>query len=136
MGIAGPIWHYTPRGISRGGKEWQDLGALGVSGGRRLKSGEVGREPWRRWRSRSWTAVEGAGLSTEYYPKLTPREMLFRSGAINMLTVRVRDGPLHCEIELTVEQGYLLHELGFRQPGDYLPYLKPDHTIGSAELEW
>jgi transposase len=78
---------------------------------------------------------ERAGLSTEYYYKMTPREMLIRFGGIKMLLVRVRDGPPQCEIELTVEQGYLLHELGFRQPGHYLPHLKPDHTIGSAEYQ-
>ena len=49
-----------------------------------------------------------------------------------MLLVRVRDGPPQCEIELTVEQAYLLSELGFRQPGCFLPHLQPNHTIGSA----
>jgi transposase len=78
---------------------------------------------------------ERAGLSTEYYYKMTPREMLIRFGGIKMLRVRVRDGPPQCEIELTVEQGYLLQELGFRQPGYYLPHLNPDHAIGSAEYQ-
>jgi transposase len=76
---------------------------------------------------------ERAGLSTEHYHKLTPREMLWRFGAIKMLRVRTRDGPPQCAIELTVEQAYLLSELGFRQPGYYLPHLQPNHTIGSAE---
>jgi transposase len=76
---------------------------------------------------------ERAGLSTEHYHKMTPREMLWRFGTIKLLLVRVRDGPPQCQIELTVEQGYLLSELGFRQPGYFLPHLRPDHTIGSVE---
>ena len=76
---------------------------------------------------------ERAKLSTEYYPKMTPREMLIRFGAIKLLLVRVRDDPPQCELELTVEQGYLLHELGFRLPGEYLPHLRPDHAIGRAQ---
>ena len=74
-------------------------------------------------------AYDEAGLSTEYYPKLTPREMFFRFGALKMLTVRARDGPRQCEIQLTVEQNYLLHELGFAQPGRYLQHLQPDHSV-------
>ena len=76
---------------------------------------------------------ERAKLSTEYYPKMTPREMLIRFGAIKLLLVRVRDDPPQCELELTVEQGYLLHELGCRLPGEYLPHLRPDHAIGRAQ---
>jgi transposase len=77
---------------------------------------------------------ERAGLSTEYYHKLTPREMLWRFGSIKMLRVQTRDGPPQCEIELTVEQAYLLHELGFAPPGEYLTHLRPQHTVEGLQL--
>lgn len=76
---------------------------------------------------------ERAGLRTERYPKMTARELLHRFGVISMSIAQIRDGPTHCEINLSIEQAYLLNELGFPEPGSFLPTLKPDQTVGANE---
>ena len=76
---------------------------------------------------------ERAGLRTERYPKMTTRELLHRFGVISMSIAQIRDGPTQCEINLSIEQAYLLHELNFPEPGSFLPNSKPDQTVGANE---
>jgi transposase len=76
---------------------------------------------------------ERAGLRTERYPKMTARELLCRFGGILMGIAQIRDGPTFSEINLSIEQAYLLHELNFPDPGSFLPNLNPDQTVGANE---
>ena len=61
-----------------------------------------------------------AGLSTQYYHKLTAREMLYRFQGVYLKHVQVWGGPVYRELILSDEQRYILSELGFPEPTSYL----------------
>lgn len=64
--------------------------------------------------------AERAGLDTEYYHKMTAREMLFRFGAMNVQMVQARGHPPSYELHLSDEQQHILQQLTFPDPTIYI----------------
>ena len=67
---------------------------------------------------------ERAGLDTEYYHKMTAREMLFRFGAMDVQMVQARGHPPSYELHLSDEQQYILQQLAFPDPAIYITQLR------------
>ncbi len=63
---------------------------------------------------------EQAGLDTEYYDKMTTREMLYRFAKVRIKQVRVAQQPLQRELVLTEEQRHILRRLHFPNPALYV----------------
>jgi transposase len=63
---------------------------------------------------------EQAGLSTEHYPKMTTREVLYRFSKVRIKQVRVSGQRPQRELVLTQEQRHILRQLHFPDPARYL----------------
>ncbi len=65
-------------------------------------------------------ASERAGLETEYYHKMTTRAMMREFRYLDVEEVRIRDGPVQLEFDLSPEQAEILNALGLPEPSRYL----------------
>jgi transposase len=63
---------------------------------------------------------ERAGLDTEYYHKMTTREMMWIFAEARIRQLLVNGKVVHQQFEFTDEQEYVLRELGFPDPTRYL----------------